>query len=57
MGGGGNILSRTKRHKTYCERRKEANSKSKQGEKRSANIVPITLLLVLTGKGITFCIS
>ena len=58
MGGGGggwnNFISRTKRHTQYYnERRKEENWKSKQGKKCSTNIVPITLLLILTGKGIT----
>ena len=62
MGGGGrwnDLISRTKRHTHYYEqqRRKETNWKSKQGGKCSTNIVPITLLLILTGKGITFCIS
>ena len=63
MGGGGigwnDLISRTKRHTHYGtnERRKEANWKSKQGKKCSTNIVPITLLFILTGKGITFYIS
>ena len=61
MGGGGrwiDLISRTKRHTHYYEqRRNEANWKCKQGAKCSTNIVPITLLLILTGKGITFCIS